>query len=248
MIMPAQDQICPPVKIGFSIFGTVGQKNIQGIGRWFSDQFPDFLSFKLWRKWLFIIDQRYFQTIDSKAGFSHLQAAGFIMQDMDPGCLQLLFIFLISGCHTVLLRICPVQLIFMVSQRIIDRILLSKAPQKGGSFFQRGRIISHDHITGNEDPIRSVPVDCLRKLSVISAKFHAMKICDHSKSDASRILYFVRMDCIMYGFKSFHASFLFPLCSLYVWQRTLRDIIFRIRSSGMYRHHSSGRGHPLQVG
>ena len=130
MIMPAQDQICPPVKIGFSIFGTVGQKNIQGIGRWFSDQFPDFLSFKLWRKWLFIIDQRYFQTIDSKAGFSHLQAAGFIMQDMDPGCLQLLFIFLISACHTVLLRICPVQLIFMVSQCIINRILLSQAPQK----------------------------------------------------------------------------------------------------------------------
>lgn len=69
MIMPAQDQICPPVKIGISIFGTVSQKNIQGIGRWFSDQFPDFLSFKLWRKWLFIIDQRYFQTIDSKAFF-----------------------------------------------------------------------------------------------------------------------------------------------------------------------------------
>ena len=41
-----------------------------------------------------------------------------------------LFIFLISGCHTVLLRICPVQLIFMVSQCIINRILLSKAPQK----------------------------------------------------------------------------------------------------------------------
>ena len=74
----------PPVKIGISIFGTVSQKNIQGIGRWFSDQFPDFLSFKLWRKWLFIIDQRYFQTTDSKAVFSHLQAAGFIMQDMDP--------------------------------------------------------------------------------------------------------------------------------------------------------------------
>jgi hypothetical protein len=59
-----------------------------------------------------------------------LLSAGFIMQDMDPGCLQLLFIFLISGCHTVLLRICPVQLIFMVSQCIINRILLSKAPQK----------------------------------------------------------------------------------------------------------------------
>ena len=29
-----------------------------------------------------------------------------------------------------LLRICPVQLIFMVSQCIINRILLSKAPQK----------------------------------------------------------------------------------------------------------------------
>ena len=130
MIMPAQDQISPPVKISISIFGTVGQKNIQGIGRWFSDQFPDFLSFKLWRKWLVIIDQRYFQAIDSKAGFSHLQAAGFIMQDMDPGCLQLLFIFLISGCHTVLLRICLVQLIFMVSQCIINRILLSQAPQK----------------------------------------------------------------------------------------------------------------------
>jgi len=27
----------------------------------------------------------------------------------------------------------------MVSQCIINRILLSKAPQKGGSFFQRGR-------------------------------------------------------------------------------------------------------------
>lgn len=52
MIMPTQDQIRTPVKIGISIFGTVGQKNIQGIGRWFSDQFPDFLSFKLWRKWL----------------------------------------------------------------------------------------------------------------------------------------------------------------------------------------------------
>ena len=81
MIMPAQDQICPPVKIGFSIFGTVGPKNIQGIGRWFSDQFPDFLSPKLWRKWLLIIDQRYFQAIDSKTGFSHLQAAGFIIME-----------------------------------------------------------------------------------------------------------------------------------------------------------------------